>query len=414
MPLTPGYPATLSDVDSSATIPPAPDPTVYLSPDVSLKRLEALYLYHRGKDDLYEVSAEAFAFIERHRGRLPSRETEPEFLATCLDEDLLTWRKPSSRPGLRVGSGERPSLRYLLVHLTGRCNLRCAHCYASEAGEADLPFETLRRGFADFEEGGGLRLLLSGGEPLLHPDFSRIDELLPGLNVRAVMLTNGTLLTSALARRLHVHEVQVSLDGMEESHDALRGPGSFARARLGLEAAREAGLQISVASTVNALNLRDFDRLAALVEALDAWQWTIDVPCSAGRMAQRPRLEAPPAEAVKVLEHGFSSGTHGDTFDYLCGAHLAAIMPDGRVGKCGLLPDEGGGHLDDGLAVAWRRIPHRTTGSLGETCRSCRVLEDCHGGCRFRAGGAQSLAPDVIQCYRYGVLPATGRRWCRS
>lgn len=401
-------------MDSSATDPPAPDATVYLSPDVSLKRLEAPYLYHRGRDDLYEVTEEAFSFIVRHRGHLPSQETEPEFLATCLEEGLFTWRKPVAEPELRVGAGERPSLRYLLVHLTGRCNLRCAHCYASEAGEDDLPFAALRRAFSEFEQGGGLRLLLSGGEPLLHPDFWRIDELLPGLNVRAVLLTNGTLLTAGLARRLHVHEVQVSLDGMQESHDALRGPGSFARAREGLEAAREAGLQVSVASTVNAFNLHDFDRLAALVEALDAWQWTIDVPCPAGRMARRPELAAPPLEAARVLDYGFASGTHGDTFDYLCGAHLAAVMPDGRVGKCGLLPDEGGGRLDDGLAAAWRLIPHGTTGSLGEPCRSCRVLEDCRGGCRFRAGGAKALAPDVIQCYRYGVMAATGRRWCRT
>jgi molybdenum cofactor biosynthesis enzyme MoaA len=103
-----------------------------------------------------------------------------------------------------VGAGERPSLRYLLVHLTGRCNPRCAHCYSSEAGEADLPFDSLRRAFTEFEAGGGLRLLLSGGEPLLQPDFSRIDELLPSLEVRTVLLTNGTLLASALARRLHV------------------------------------------------------------------------------------------------------------------------------------------------------------------------------------------------------------------
>jgi len=403
-----------NDAGPGATARPARGATVHLSPDVSLKRLEAPYLYHRGNDDLYEVSEEAFSFIERHRGHLPSRETEPEFLATCLEEGLLTRKKPTAGPGFRVGSGERPSLRYLLVHLTGRCNLRCAHCYAAEAGEDDLPFEALRRAFAEFEAGGGLRLLLSGGEPLLHRDFRRVDELLPGLNVRAVLLTNGTLLTPALARRLHVHEVQVSLDGMEESHDALRGPGSFSRARRGLDAAREAGLQVSVASTVNALNLRDFDRLAALVEALDVWQWTIDVPCPAGRMAGQTALEAPPAEAAGILERGFASGTHGDTFDYLCGAHLAAVMPDGRVGKCGLLPDEGGGRLDDGLTAAWRRIPHRTTASLGETCRSCRFLEDCHGGCRFRAGGAKSLAPDAIQCYRYGVLTATGRRWCRS
>jgi hypothetical protein len=60
-------------VDSGATARPAPDATVYLSPDASLKRLEAPYLYHRARDDLYEVTEEAFSFIERHSGRLPAR-----------------------------------------------------------------------------------------------------------------------------------------------------------------------------------------------------------------------------------------------------------------------------------------------------------------------------------------------------
>jgi radical SAM protein with 4Fe4S-binding SPASM domain len=393
---------------------PRRDVTVSLLADVSLKRLEAPYLYHRGNDDLYEVSEEAFSFIERHRGRLPCAEMDEEFLETCLREGLVTWSQTPPRAAFRVGSGERPSLRYLLVHLTGRCNLRCSHCYAADLADRDLPFVALADALAEFERGGGLRLMLSGGEPLLHPDFWRLDELLPGLDVRAVLLTNGTLLTPELARRLHVHEVQVSLDGMEESHDALRGAGAFEAATRGLATVREAGLQVSVASTVNALNLGDFERLAALVEALDAWQWTIDVPCPAGRMARRPELEAPPAEAAAILGHGFASGTHGDDFDYLCGAHLAAVMPDGRVGKCGLLPDEGGGHLDNGLIASWRRITHRTTASLGTVCRSCRFLAECRGGCRYRAGGASSLAPDPIQCYRYGVLPNDGRRWCRS
>jgi MoaA/NifB/PqqE/SkfB family radical SAM enzyme len=158
------------------------------------------------------------------------------------------------------------------VHLTGRCNLACAHCYLGEARDVDLPVATCARLLEEFEAGGGLRLLLSGGEPLMHPGFWEINEMLPARDVRTVLLTNGTLIDAAAARRLKVHEVQVSLDGLEQSHDRLRGEGSFAEALAGLHAAREAGLPISVATTVNEWNAGEFDDLEQLVDSLDVWQ----------------------------------------------------------------------------------------------------------------------------------------------
>src|SRR5450756_1416338 len=126
---------------------------------------------------------------------------------------------------------------YLLVHLTDRCNLGCRHCYRAGAKKGDLSAFSHRRMLEEFEDGGGLRLLLSGGEPLLYPYFWQLNDLLPAFDIRVVLLTNGTLLDRRSAALLNVHEVQASLDGLEESHDRLRGPGAFRRALAGLEAA---------------------------------------------------------------------------------------------------------------------------------------------------------------------------------
>lgn len=378
--------------------------TVYLSPDVSLKRLESLYAYDRASDDLFELTDDAFAYLERARDGASVDDAEQEFLSTCLAEGILVEHEPAPRRSPPVAVGDRPSLRYLLVHLTRRCNLACRHCYLGEQAPVDLPVEQVRRLLIEFESGGGLRLLLSGGEPLMHPRFWEIDALLPQYDVRAVLLTNGTLIDRQTAARLHVHEVQVSLDGMEESHDQLRGEGSFAAALAGLRAAKAAGLQISVASTVSSLNLNDFDQLELLVHELDPWQWNIDVPARAGRLAERPGLQAPLAEAARVLDHAFASGSHGDNEGYLCGAHLAAVMPDGDVVRCGLLTEVRGGSVGDGLQKAWRALPHLHTSRLGEICRTCKALPECRGGCRFRAGGLLCEMPDPVQCHRFGIV----------
>lgn len=378
--------------------------SVYLSPDTSLKRLESSYVYQRATDDLYEVTDTAFAFLERCRDGGPVDGAEQDFLSECLEERILQEDAPARRRGAAVAEAERPSLRYLLVHLTRRCNLACAHCYQGEARAADLPLATFAPLLEEFEAGGGLRLLLSGGEPLLHPGFWGINELLPAYDVRVVLLTNGTLIDAETARRLNVHEVQVSLDGMQESHDRLRGEGSFDTALAGLHAARDAGLAVSVATTVNAWNAGGFDDLERLVDGLDVWQWTIDVPAIAGRMAGRPELAADAVEAVRVLERARPAGNHGDNDGNLCGAHLAAVTPEGEVVKCGLLPDIVGGSAADGLRAAWRELPHFTTARLDEPCASCAALAECRGGCRYRAGGMPSTGPDPVQCHRYGVL----------
>lgn len=375
-------------------------PHVYLSPDASLKRLEAPYVYQRATDDLLEVSEEAFGFLQDCVLGTSAHQADADFLARCLDQGLLERHPETAYRRQGVAVGDTPSLRYLLVHLTSRCNMSCAHCYCGEAGSEDLSVFRFRRMLEEFESGGGLRLVLSGGEPLLHPFFWQLNDMLPGYDVRVVLCTNGTLLDRRAAMRLNAHEVRVSLDGLETSHDAVRGSGSFRRALAGLRVAREVGLQVSVASTVNALDLGDFRQLAMLVADLDVWQWTIDVPAEAGRWLDHPELQAPLDEAVAVLDYAMPAGIHGDNEGHLCGAHMATVLPDGSVAKCALLSSVRGGILEDGLHAAWMALPHLGVDTLGEPCRSCAFVTACRGGCRYRAGGLRSGGPDPVQCRR--------------
>ena len=98
--------------------------------------------------------------------------------------------------------------------------------------------------------------------------------------------------------RLQVEEVQVSLDGWRAGHDAIPGVGTFDQALKGIQAAREAGLPLAVATMVHRKNLVEFDQLARLVEEIGAIEWGVDVPCLAGSLKEQADILVPYEEAV--------------------------------------------------------------------------------------------------------------------
>ena len=79
----------------------------------------------------------------------------------------------------------------------------------------------------------GLRVLITGGEPLLHRSFKEINQMLPEFFIRKILFTNGLLLNNKILSDLNVNEIQISIDGLEEAHDSIRGKGTF---RLSIEA----------------------------------------------------------------------------------------------------------------------------------------------------------------------------------
>ncbi len=385
---------------------PPPSDFVSLAPGCFLKEMEEPCIYNTATDDLYEVNGEAFGFLKRCDGshRLGELDGEAEFVDYCLSEGLLELSPHPHHRQLRVGTAPRPSLRYLELQLTARCNLRCPHCYLGEAHSVDLPVDTALRVMEEFEDMGGLRLLLSGGEPLLHHRFWEINEALTGLGCRSILLTNGTLLDARACRRLRVHQAQVSIDGLEAAHDALRGRGSFARALRAVQELRDAGKEVSVATMVHRANRDDFPRLEETLQELGVSQWTVDVPCVTGHLKQNPGLALGYAEAAEYLKYGYGGGLYTSSPGYACGAHLCAVLPDGRVAKCGFYSHQAVGGVAEGLAVCWTRLGPLTTAEL--TCR-CPYLEECRGGCRYRAFlSGDPLGPDPVQCALRGVSAA--------
>jgi radical SAM protein with 4Fe4S-binding SPASM domain len=374
---------------------------LFLARQAALKWLETPAVYQIARDELFELDHESFTFLSSCASDEGCRSKNSAFIDYCLEEGLLTREAVSlSRPVVRPSPD--PSLRYLELQITNRCNLRCRHCYIGEATARELSAVQVRNVLREFEDMQGLRVLLTGGEPLLHSHFDEINELLPDLFLRKILFTNGILLTPSLLKRLKVHEIQVSIDGMRIGHDTLRGEGTWEKAVNAVRTAIDAGFTISVSTMVHQANLNDFDAMEELFHSLEVKEWSVDVPCTTGRLRDNAALVVTPETGGRYLGYGFGGGMHASGRGFACGMHLMAVMPDGSAGKCTFYADRANGTIGEGLRTCWERIKPLRLDSL--SC-SCDYLEACRGGCRYRAelvdgpGGR-----DLYRCSLYGLI----------
>jgi len=374
-----------------------------LSDNCSLRNLETPSVYDKAADELYELDAEAFDFLKKCNGsrRLGELGVDPAFVESCLKDGILSTLPEPHIRHFNLAKSPRISLRYLELQITSRCNLRCKHCYLSAGDGEDLELLKAFKAMDEFDRMQGLRLLISGGEPLMHRRFWYLNERLEDYGFRSVLLSNGTLINRDVAARLKAHEVQISIDGMRESHDVLRGIGSFDRAVQAIEQLQSAGVKVSVATTINALNTADFDSLSMLMESLGISEWNVDMPAVTGRLRDNPEFALAPELAAPYLSYGYGGSHHGSSGGFACGAHLCAVGPGGAVAKCGFYLDKPVGMIAEGLGECWSRIRHVR---LSELSCECGFINECRGGCRFRASSfTDEFGPDPVRCHNLGV-----------
>jgi len=187
--------------------------------------------------------------------------------------DVLRYGRRSSRlPShlLQFSEDKRP---VVILNVTRRCNLKCVHCYAgsdSAAGENELTTDEWMRVLGELADFGCPVVLFSGGEPLLRPDIVTLAKHATELGIRAVVSTNGTLITPGRARELAavgLSYVGISLDGSRGVHDSFRGVrGAFDRTIEGLRNAHKAGIKTGLRFTMSRRNIGEIPAVFELIE----------------------------------------------------------------------------------------------------------------------------------------------------
>jgi radical SAM protein with 4Fe4S-binding SPASM domain len=195
------------------------------------------------------------------------------YCGTIEPSDLLRYgRKAGDLPShlLQFSSDKKP---VVVWNTTRRCNLRCVHCYSESrnqeySGEMDTAeAKSFIDGCADF---GVPVLLFSGGEPLLRADLFELVAYARGKGIRAVISTNGVLITPAVASKLRdagLSYVGVSVDGLSARHDRFRGvSGAFESSIAGIRACRDAGVKVGLRFTITKDNAGDIPGIFRLLE----------------------------------------------------------------------------------------------------------------------------------------------------
>ena len=179
---------------------------------------------------------------------------------------------------------EHPQLRFLFFEMTDQCNLSCLHCGSSCTGinhtylEYDL-IERVMKSVADRYDPRNIMICITGGEPMLHPDIYETVKLAHDYGFPVGMTSNGTLINDDGAKALAyagLDTIAVSLDGIEETHDAFRqSPGSFKRAMNGVHVLRSAGIEAQAITVIHRNNIHQLEDMFRFFNSDGFYSWRV-------------------------------------------------------------------------------------------------------------------------------------------
>jgi Fe-coproporphyrin III synthase len=177
-------------------------------------------------------------------------------------------------PLAELAGGSLRTLPLATLYLTDRCNSRCITCDYWRHGRSNLTLQSLTALLPSVMSLGTEIVVLSGGEPLLNPEWAEIAGTLRAHGLKLWLLTSGLSLAKHASRVAALFDaVTVSLDGTSpKTYAAIRGLDAFDNVCAGIRAATAAGLRPSIRVTVQRANYRELSRFVTLAREIGARQ----------------------------------------------------------------------------------------------------------------------------------------------
>ncbi|MFQ5862530.1 MAG: 12,18-didecarboxysiroheme deacetylase [Candidatus Brocadiales bacterium] len=194
------------------------------------------------------------------------------YCGTVEPSDALRYGRDSKRLPSHLLQFSRDKKPVVVWNVGQRCNLKCVHCY-SQSRDIEYPGELTtaeaKAMLDDLAKYGAPVILFSGGEPLMRQDLLELAHYAKNKGLRAVISTNGTLVTREKARELKsvgLSYVGVSLDGMKETNDRFRAvEGAFDMAVQGIRNCLAEGIKVGLRFTINRGNAQDIPDIFELI-----------------------------------------------------------------------------------------------------------------------------------------------------
>ncbi len=323
-------------------------------------------------------------------------------------------------------------LRLVAWEMTRACNLNCIHCRAGACPEADPNQLSTQEGLKLID---GIRavgtpiLIMTGGEPLLRPDFFELADHAVKSGLRAVIATNGVLVNDSIAKdlaKVGIPRASISIDGATASdHDNFRKiPGAFEASLKGVEALISAGVGVQINTTLTKRNRGQLSLIMKLAEDIGAVAFHVFLLVPTGRARDMSGEEMGPLEYEETLLEFYKLGLHSKletkatcapqyyrimrqeaakdgievdevnfglnarTRGCLGGLSFCFVSNIGELQPCGYFDVQAGSVRQTPFAELWQTAALfkelRTFSKLEGKCGKCDYMRFC-GGCRARA-----------------------------
>jgi SynChlorMet cassette radical SAM/SPASM protein ScmF len=318
------------------------------------------------------------------------------------------------------------SLNQIYFYLTEGCNLACRHCWLAPGFDADgstyptLPVELFEAAICEAKPLGLSGVKLTGGEPLLHPQFAQLLEIVRCEDLNLTIETNGVLCTPAMAKEIAKAPdrfVSVSIDGADAAtHEWVRGvAGCFKNAQQAVRNLAATDTQPQIIMSIMRCNADQVDAVVRMAEDLGASsvKFNIVQPTARGehlhetdgalsideliRLGRHVEMDLAPTTKMQLFFDyplafrplsRITSGANSDTCGIL---GILGIIPTGHYALCGIgehLPELVFGTVgEDELEPVWhdnkilKELREGMPSKLDGVCARCLMKHRCLGSC---------------------------------
>jgi radical SAM protein with 4Fe4S-binding SPASM domain len=344
---------------------------------------------------------------------------------------------------------------HVVWEITLACNLKCVHC-GSRAGRrrtAELSTAECLDIVRQLAACGTREITLIGGEAYLRRDWLEIAAEIARLGMHCGVQTGARGLTKqriADAYAAGVRAIGVSVDGLRDVHDRLRGvPGSYDQAIRTIGWVSEVGIEPGVNTQINSLSMRQLPEIFDTIVAAGARYWQVQLTVAMGNAVDNSALLLQPYDIVEVVDtlaalyhRGRDCGFRllpGNSIGYFgphephwrsltdevshwegctAGETTLGLEADGTIKGCPSLPKShyaGGESRSTSIRDAMRALSTRTVrrdGNRGRSfCGSCYYWNFCRGGCTWVSHVLEGRRGDNPYCYyRATTLAKRGLR----
>ena len=295
-------------------------------------------------------------------------------------------------------------------HILNNCNLRCKHCYDWKEKEIVLSFGQLCKVVDDYvfflkKMGFNGEISLTGGEPTMHKQLIDLIEYIKQKEVYIglYILTNGVNISDefiAIVKKYNIG-VQVSLDGLESTHDDIRGKGSYNKTVSNITKLLANGVRVAVHYVIMRKNMEDIKPFILQLNSIGVKRINFSTLIPIGPGAQEQVVSniqlKECMELIKDLQNKVETSIIGQRplwailgYNGVCpiGYRTLTINAKGDFLPCRRLPIRLGNVLEDSWFDVWLNndflCKMRDRENSLSKCGKCKFLEKC-AGCRAMA-----------------------------